>query len=94
MAARLSLLCVLAPMLISCASLRQPQVVFVPPRVDCGVFESPKVSAPKLPGPAEKDPAVWQLWGLGWQAMAEHVFGQRVETAQCLAKLRQEGIVK
>lgn len=94
MLARLSLLCVLAPMLTSCASLRQPQVVFVPPKVDCGVFESPKVAPPKLPGPAEKDVAVWQMWGLGWQAVAEHVFAQRVETAQCVAKLREVGIVK
>lgn len=94
MLARLSLLCALAPMLISCASLRKESVVFVPPKVDCGVFESPKVAPPKLPGPAEKDVAVWQLWGLGWQAVAEHVFAQRVETAQCVAKLREVGIVK
>ena len=94
MPARLCLLCVLALTLTSCASLRQPQIAFVPPKVDCGAYELPKLKAPELPSPAEKDPAVWQLWGLGWQAMAEHVFGQRVETAQCLAKLRQEGIVK
>lgn len=94
MLARLSLLCVLAPMLTSCASLRKESVVFVPPKVECGVFESPKVAPPKLPGPAEKDVAVWQLWGLGWQAVAEHVFTQRVETAQCVAKLREVGIVK
>lgn len=94
MAARLSLLCALALTLTSCASLRQPKVVFVPPKVECGVFESPKVSAPKLPGPSERDVAVWQMWGLGWQALAEHVFAQRVETAQCVAKLREVGIVK
>ena len=94
MAARLFLLCALVLTLTSCASLRQPNVVFVPPKVECGVFESPKVSAPKLPGPSERDVAVWQLWGLGWQALAEHVFAQRVETAQCVAKLREVGIVK
>lgn len=94
MPARLCLLCALALTLTSCASLRQPQVVFVPPKVDCGVFEPPKVSPPDDLPPTEKDPAVWQLWGLGWQAVAEHVFEQRVETAQCIGKLRQEGIVK
>jgi hypothetical protein len=41
-----------------------------------------------------KDVAVWQLWGLGWQAYAEHLLGQRVETATCVAKLREVGIVK
>lgn len=94
MAARLFLLCVLALILSSCASLRKPEIVFVPPKVDCGIFESPKVSAPKLPGPSERDVAVWQLWGLGWQAYAEHLMDQRVATAVCVAKLREVGIVK
>jgi hypothetical protein len=38
--------------------------------------------------------ALWQFYALGWQAYAEHVLGQRVETAQCMAALREAGIVK
>lgn len=94
MTARPFLLCVLALTLTSCASLRSPQVVFVPPSVNCGAYEAPKVNAPSEPRPGEKDPAIWQLWGYSWQAVAEHILTQRVETARCLADLRAKGIVK
>ena len=94
MVVRLFLLCVLALPLSSCASLRKPEVVFVPPKLDCGIFEVPKVNPPTDPALYDKDPAVWQLWGLSWQAVAEHIHGQRLETARCVAKLREEGIVK
>ena len=94
MVARLCLLCVLSLILSSCASLGRERVVFVPPLVNCGAYEIPKVQPPTDPALGEKDPAVWQLFAYGWQAVAEHVLTQRVETATCLAKLRKEGIVK
>lgn len=94
MTARPFLLCVLALMLTSCASLRKPEIVFVPPSVNCGAYEPPKVAPPTEPKLGEKDPAIWQLWGYSWQAVAEHLLTQRVETARCLADLREKGIVK
>lgn len=94
MAARLFLLCVLLPMLASCASLGKERVVFVPPEVNCGAYEVPKVNPPDELPPGEKDVARWQLWGIGWQAVAEHILGQRIETARCLQQLKQQGIVK
>lgn len=94
MAARLFLLCVLTLILSSCASLPREQVVFVPPEVNCGAYELPKVPLPTDPAIGEKDPAVWQLFAYQWQAMAEHIFGQRLETAKCLHTLKQQGIIK
>lgn len=94
MAARLFLLCALSLILSSCASLGRERIVFVPPSVNCGAYEVPKVNPPTSPELGEKDVAVWQLWGLGWQAVAEHVLTQRVETATCLAQLRQQGVIK
>lgn len=94
MTARLFLLCVLALTLTSCASLRTPQAVFVPPKVDCGIYEPPKVATPTEPKLGEKDVVIWQLYAFAWQSVAEHVLGQRVETAQCMAALREAGIVK
>lgn len=94
MTARPYLMFALALMLTSCASLRKPEVVFAPVKVDCAIFDSPKVNPPADPPLSAKDVAVWQLWGLGWQAVAEHLLDQRVESAQCVAKLREVGIVK
>ena len=94
MAARLFLLCVLTLTLTSCASLGRERVVFVPPEVNCGAYEVPKVNPPGDPPLTAKDPAVWQLWGIGWQAVAEHILGQRIETARCLQSLKAKGIIK
>ena len=94
MAARLLLLCVLLPILTSCASLGRERIVFVPPEVNCGAYELPKVQPPADPALGEKDVAVWQLYAYGWQAVAEHVFGQRLETAMCLHTLKERGLVK
>lgn len=94
MTARLFLLCALCLILSSCASLRKPQVVFAPPKVDCGISEPPKVDTPHDPRPGEKDVALWQFYALGWQAYAEHVLLQRLESAKCMAALREAGIVK
>ena len=94
MTARPYLLCALALMLTSCASLRKPEIAFAPVKIDCAIFDSPKVNPPADPPLSAKDVAVWQLWGLGWQAVAEHLLDQRVESAQCVAKLRDVGIVK
>jgi hypothetical protein len=92
--ARLCLLCVLVLTLTSCASLGKERIVFVPPPVDCAAFEAPTVSAPTEPAPGEKDPAHWQLFAYGWQAVAEHLLGQRLETARCLHQLKQQGVIK
>lgn len=94
MVVRLFLLCVLALTMSSCASLRKAPQGFIPPSVNCGIFEGPKVGPPSDLSPSVKDVAAWQLWGLGWQAVAEHVLNQRVETMKCVDKLREEGIVK
>lgn len=94
MTVRLFLSFALALMLTSCASLMKPQVVFVPPVVNCGIFESPKVESPLAPRLGEKDVVVWQFYAIGWQALAEHLFSQRVDSARCVAKLRAEGMVK
>lgn len=94
MTVRLCLLSALILMLTSCASLRKERIVFVPPQVDCAAFEQPKVATPNDPRTGEKDPAIWQFYALGWQAFAEHLIGQRVETAMCLAQLRARGVIK
>lgn len=94
MTVRLFLLFVLALTLSSCASLRRQQVVFVPPKLDCGIFDPPKVATPNPPKPGERDVVLWQLDSLGWQAYAEHVLTQRLESAKCVAALREAGIVK
>lgn len=94
MIARLCLLCALTLTLTSCASLRQERIVFVPPPVNCGAYEVPKVQAPRHPPLTEKDPAVWQLFAYGWQQVAESILGQRLETARCLHTLKQQGVIK
>lgn len=94
MIARLSLMCVLALTLTSCASLRKDRVVFAAPSVDCAAFDPPRVAAPSDPALTDKDVAVWQLTAWSWQALALHILDQRVETAKCLARLREVGIIK
>lgn len=91
---RLFLLCALTLILSSCASLRKPEVVFVPPKVDCAAYDLPKVQAPDDPVIGAKDVAVWQLFAWKWQAYAEHVLTQRFETARCLHTLKQQGVIK
>ena len=46
------------------------------------------------PRPGRERPAIWQFYALGWQAFAEHLIGQRVDTAMCLAQLRARGVIK
>ena len=94
MVARLFLLCALTLILCSCKSFGQERIVFVPPEVTCGAYEMPKVQAPTEPEIGEKDPAMWQLYAYGWQQLAEHIFGQRLETARCLHTLKQQGVIK
>ena len=65
----------------------------MPPPVNCGAYEAPKVQAPSEPALTEKDPAVWQLFAYGWQQVAESILGQRLETARCLHTLKQQGVV-
>lgn len=67
--------------------------MFVPPRVDCAVDDAPRASVPDLPDLQSTVPA-WQLYAFGWQAYAEDVLGQRVDTAKCMAKLREIGVIK
>lgn len=92
--ARLFLMSVLCLILTSCASSRRVEAVFVPPRIDCAAFEAPQIRPPSDPGPVEKQLTVWQLYAWAWQAYAEHVLTQRVETAACLQKLKQQGVIK
>lgn len=92
--ARLFLLCALTLILTSCASLRKAEVVYLPPRIDCAAFEAPKVRPPSEPGMTERALPVWQLYAWAWQAYAEHVLTQRVETALCLQKLKQQEVIK
>lgn len=79
--------------LTSCASLRKVEVAYLPPRIDCAAFDAPKAKMPETPSPRAALPE-WQLHAWGWQAYAEGVLMQRVETARCLADLRAKGIVK
>jgi len=94
MTVRLFLPCALALILTSCASLKPQAVVYVPPRIDCAAYDPPQVRPPLDPDPQSRDVAVWQVFAYGWQAYAEHVLGQRVATAQCMNKLRNEGVIK
>lgn len=94
MTARLFLMIALALMLTSCASLRKDRLVFAPPTVDCAAFDPPKVAVPNDLSLGEKDVAAWQLNAWSWQALAEHLYGQRVETAVCLVKMRENGAIK
>lgn len=80
--------------LTSCASWRKAEIVYVPPRIDCAAFDPPQIAAPEEPSPAEKHPVPWQLYAWNWQAYAEHVLTQRVETAACLHRLKQQGVIR
>ena len=94
MTVRPLLLCALSLTLCSCASLGKGKIVFAPPSVDCAAFDPPKLDTPQDPRPGEKDVVLWQFYALGWQAYAEHVLLQRVETATCMARLREVGMIK
>lgn len=80
-------------MLTSCASFGKARIEFAPVKVDCAVFDAPKAEQPSEPGLRSTLPE-WQLYAWGWQAYAEGVLNQRVETAQCMARLREVGIIK
>lgn len=90
----LSLLCVPLLTLASCASLRTPPPAYVPPRVDCAANDVPRADKPEAPPLTEKSIVIWQLWGWGWQAYAEDVLMQRVETAYCLKDLRDKQVIR
>ena len=92
--ARLFLLSALALTLTSCASSQKVEAVFVPPRIDCAAFEAPRIRPPVEPGLTERALPVWQLHAWNWQAYAEHVLTQRVETAVCLQQLKRQGVIK
>lgn len=94
MIARPYLLCVLILILSSLPSCRTVEPVFVAPKIDCAAYDPPKVQAPADPSPGEKDPAIWQLFSYRWQAVAEHILEQRVETAACLVQLKRQGVIK
>ena len=92
--ARLFLLCALALTLTSCASLRKDRIVYQPPRVDCEALAVPRVAKPSEPTLSEKSPVIWQLYAWGWQAFAEDVLMQRVETANCLQTMKKGGAIR
>lgn len=80
-------------MLTSCASFRKAPQGYLAPRIDCAAFDAPKAEQPTEPGLKSTVPE-WQLYAWGWQAYAEGVLIQRVETAQCMAALREAGVIK
>jgi hypothetical protein len=92
--ARLSRLC--APLLIlACLpSCKTVEPVFVAPRIDCAATDVPRARRPTEPALGEKSLTLWQLYALAWQEYAFDLMGQRVETAQCLHQLRQQGVIK
>lgn len=92
--AKLSLLCVLIPILASCASMKPLAGVYVAPRIDCAAFDVPSMTTPNPPQIGEKDVHVWQLYANGWATYAESVVGQRADTAQCLATLKAAGVIR
>lgn len=91
---RLFLLSALALILASCASTKQERIVFVPPSIDCEAYTPPQVPIPKSPASDERQLPVWQLFAWHWQAYAEHVLTQRVETAACLQRLKHQGVIR
>lgn len=87
------LLCSLALLtLASCQSFGKERFVSIPVRIDCAANDVPRVAPPDFPA-VQTIPA-WQLYAFGWQAVAEDVLNQRVDTATCLAQLRQQGVIK
>lgn len=91
---RLFLLTALCLTLASCASWKKERVVFVPPSINCEAFTVPQVAQPAPPNAEERQLAIWQLYAWNWQAYAEHVLTQRVETAACLHRLKLQGVIK
>lgn len=88
------LLCVLALILTSCASLPKEPPAYLPPKIDCAAYDAPKVKPPTEPALTEKNVLLWQLYAWGWQAYAESVVGQRYDTALCLEGLRRQGVTR
>lgn len=88
------LLIVLCLTLTSCASRQTQPTAYVPPRVDCAAFDPPLIPAPVAPLAVERHPVPWQVFAWGWQAYAEGVLIQRLATAQCIHKLKQEGVIR
>jgi hypothetical protein len=93
MPVRLALICVLL-MLTSCASLGKVRTVYAPPKIDCAAFDAPRVKTPETPEAAERNVAVWQLHAWHWQAFAEDVLGQRLDTAACLKVLQKAQVIR
>ena len=93
-AVRLCLLYALVLILASCASLKAPPSAYMPPKIDCAALDVPRVTSPVEPGLDEKSVTLWQLYAWGWQAYAEDVLMQRVETAHCLQALREQRVIR
>jgi hypothetical protein len=81
-------------MLASCASFGKARTVYVPPKIDCAAFDVPRVKRPTEPSPDERATAIWQLHAWDWQAYAEDVLNQRVETAACLKVLQKAQVIR
>lgn len=93
-AAHLCLLSVLALTLASCASFGRAPAAYQPPRIDCEALAVPRVKQPAPPALTDKSLTLWQLYAWGWQAYAEDVLSQRVETAICLNTLKEQGAIR
>lgn len=93
MPVRLALICAVLT-LTSCASLGKARTVYTPPKIDCEAFAAPRVKVPEAPTAGERNVAVWQLHAWNWQAFAEDVLGQRLDTAACLKVLQKAQVIR
>ena len=82
------LLCALSLTLASCASFPSATKAPTPSRVDCAIFEGPKVARPQAPL-GSRDVNDWVLFGYGMAAWGESILGQRVDSAACVAEENQ-----
>lgn len=94
MTARLSLLSALCLTLLCLPSCKTVPTAYAPPQVDCAIFDPPAVALPALPTANTRDPITWQIYAHGWQAFGEHVLLQRVSSAECVRKLKSQGVLK
>lgn len=87
-------LCVPVLMLGLLASCRTVPAESLPPRIDCAAYDAPRVKAPVEPSLAEKALPIWQLYAWAWQAYAEDVLNQRLETAVCLETMKRAKVIR
>ena len=90
----LFLLCVLLPMLASCASYPKGRLAYAPPKVDCAIYDPPATDSPVTPAPTENSVVIWQMYGYAMQEYANGLLGQRLDSALCVKDLKDKGVVR